>query len=55
MTRKDFKLIASVLKKEREEWLYSGDANIIASDFAEALATTNPNFDKSKFLEACGV
>lgn len=49
MTRKDFNLIASTIKA-----LDLGDSDevYIATMFAEALATTNPNFDKTKFVKA---
>ena len=52
MSRKDFELIAGAVKA----W---GDAGACASKklvrefLADALATTNPLFDREKFLEAC--
>ena len=51
MTKKDFQLIAEVFK-------YKG---VTLSKFvscyavAEALAQSNPRFNKDKFLKACGV
>jgi hypothetical protein len=52
MTRKHFELIAQTL----------ADADLdpfalasVAQDFAEAFVQVNPNFDRTKFLRACGV
>jgi len=50
MTRKDFKLIASVIDKlnfTREHKLF------IAQSFADRLTDTNPNFNRAKFVAAC--
>jgi len=46
MTRKHFQLIADVLRD-------SGAAADLVFAMADALATTNPNFDRDRFLEAC--
>ena len=56
MTRKNFKLIAEVLNKTREELWPLGSKTIdrVAEEFADALAKTNPRFDHDKFLAACG-
>ena len=58
MTRKDFELIAKVLRAARNgdidrraEWV----TDAIAEDMADGLATTNPRFNREKFLRACGV
>lgn len=50
MSRKDFKLIAATIKA-----LDLGDSTdmYVATMFAEALATTNPRFNKTRFIEAC--
>lgn len=64
MTRKDFNLIASVFK-DMAKW-YDEYGNVtndhaietranIANALADGLATTNPNFDRERFLVACGV
>ena len=65
MQRRHFELIAEVLRGwtipaenmddlpgEQET---TSAAQGIAYDFAEALASTNPNFDRARFLKACGV
>lgn len=44
MSRKDFELIASVLKEEKAAWE-------LVLRMAERLATTNPRFDRRKFIE----
>lgn len=52
MTRKDFELIAEVIKTSQ---YYSADyRNEIARNMAQALATTNPAFNEDRFLKACG-
>lgn len=61
MTRQDFKLIAEVLKDS----LPYEDSNSIEAErgyhemicnaFADRLSSTNPNFDRTRFLKACGV
>lgn len=58
MTRKDFQLIAEVIAQtyhkfgpteadEAEGVMY------LAGNMADALATTNPRFDRQRFLYAC--
>ena len=47
MTRKDFNLIAQVLKQNNAP-------SALVHDFAEALAKTNPGFDSERFVKACG-
>lgn len=54
MTRQHFALIAAVLAP----YVGEQEANIpasIAKDFADKLRTTNPNFNRERFLRACGV
>lgn len=55
MTKKDFELIARVLKAgrnaDRPDSSITVDA--IAEDFAGALAKENPRFDRRRFLKAC--
>jgi hypothetical protein len=63
MTKKDFEMIASTLKSEmperepgnrwsdgaRDEW------STTCLAFASMLASTNPRFDRARFLAACGM
>jgi len=51
MTRKDFQLIADVLKFHIE----THTAQAMALDFAQALSKVNSRFDKRRFLSACGL
>jgi hypothetical protein len=54
MTRKDFELIASTMKTARE---YADDRQAIdalSRDFADRLKATNKQFNRDKFLHACG-
>jgi hypothetical protein len=60
MTRKDYKLIAEVLKSGMENWAgWNEKPEEVLSGTARSLATKlaqdNPRFDRAKFLEACGV
>lgn len=51
MTRRDFELIAgAVLSATR-----CGHTEHVARELADRLASTNPRFDRQRFLEACGV
>lgn len=52
MTRKHFKLIADTI---RQTHMSVADRKALASNMADSLATTNPNFKRARFLEACGV
>jgi len=60
MTKKDYELIAGVLDSSAQsltlnpftgKTLYVG----LVEDFATALQAENPRFNRSLFLEACGV
>lgn len=60
MTRKDFVLIANALKDAAEMAStahpdFRRGVNQAASDIAYALRTTNPRFDRERFLKACGM
>jgi hypothetical protein len=51
VTRKHLKLIADIIKNCRDID-ESARANL-AREFASVLATTNPNFNRSRFIDAC--
>jgi hypothetical protein len=53
MTRKDYVLIAEVLHKAYIPDLI--DYEMLVEDFANALATTNPLFNRETFFKACGI
>ena len=55
MTRKDYQLIASVLKNYATEGIPVDDRDAIAYDLADALGADNPRFDRDRFLVASGV
>ena len=65
MTKKDFELIASVIRFELVDFLKENPflateerisfLNTLVTDFSETLASKNPRFNKDKFLLACGV
>lgn len=52
MTKKHFEEIARVLDYYKDESSVTQD---IASDFADIFAKENPNFNRARFLKACGV
>jgi hypothetical protein len=56
MTKKDYVLIAKAIK-DAQEFYPHGDSRSysIACYLSDALETDNPAFDRSRFLEACGV
>lgn len=56
MTRKDYVLIAGVLSKfPRLDYGVESVLEELAEEMADALAGTNPLFNRDKFLVACGV
>jgi len=54
MTKKDFELIAKAVKEITAD-NYEQTRADKAGLFADALALTNPRFNRALFLEACGV
>jgi hypothetical protein len=54
MTRKDFQLIADVIRNS-DEIADEMTLAAIADNLADALSTTNPLFNRAKFIDACGV
>jgi len=59
MSKKDYILIANVIKGESSTWAkQSVGGRAVASVaffFAEKLAKENPRFDRDRFLTACGI
>lgn len=59
MTRKDYELIAKTIHATRFGHDHDEDATRGIDAVAEALTTQlkrdNPNFDRERFLRACGV
>lgn len=61
MTRKDFELIAGVIKDANytaskfQDTRGVGMLTHVALELADVLAGTNPAFDRERFLVACGV
>ncbi len=51
MTRQHFQLIADVLNEY--EFADPEDRVNLANRFADRLRTTNPNFNRDRFIEAC--
>ena len=59
MTRKDYELIASVLRANGEkDWRGENARETweeICEELADSLAIDNPRFDRERFLAACGI
>ena len=59
MTRKDYIMIAEILRFNRRDFTQGDDGlmllDILANQFANELQADNPRFDRAKFLDACGV
>ncbi|MCK5600766.1 hypothetical protein KAR91_02785 [Candidatus Pacearchaeota archaeon] len=52
--KKDFKRIAEIVQSNRGDGVeYVLDC--VADDLADYLSTKSPNFDRDRFLAACGV
>ena len=55
MTRRDFELIAGVVRYIRELKTTDADTlDLLAWGFATELSKNNPRFDKARFMTACG-
>ena len=59
MTRKDYVMLAEILKENREDFIEGEDGfaliGILAHQIANGLEADNPRFDRARFLVACGV
>jgi hypothetical protein len=59
MTRKDYVMIAEILKFNRENFVEGEDGfaviGIMAHQIADGLEADNPRFDRARFLDACGI
>ena len=57
MTKKDFQLVANVLRRNhngyRNDSVKSNLIEELALDFAHSLRETNPRFNIQRFLNAC--
>lgn len=55
MTKKDYELVASVIKQAQEDGVSAEQTEGFSYDMAHALELANPKFDKQRFLELCGL
>ena len=59
MTKKDYELIAGVMARLSADFNNGGEdtvsLSLVAQELADVLSTTNPRFDRARFLSACGV
>ena len=55
MTRKHFRLFADMVKTEKENGADPATLSNIAEKLADIFTEENARFDRSKFLEACGI
>ena len=53
MTRKDYVMLANVIKAQRKPHNDTETINEIALNLADVLEDDNPNFDRVRFLWAC--
>lgn len=57
MQRRHFEMIAATLKSQRpafERGEAAGAWNMMVAAFANSCGATNPNFNRPRFIEACG-
>lgn len=54
LTKKNYEAIASILR-EHIMWDTVGVVDETAKDLADYFATDNKNFDRTRFLQACGI
>lgn len=59
MTRKDYSAVANIIKKEMDRCDGCDDGivlalNRIVDEMCSVFKADNPNFDKDRFLSACG-
>jgi predicted secreted Zn-dependent protease len=55
MSRKDYGLIAEAIKARMDCTTQRAIVRDIANSIADKLQADNPNFDRAKFLKACGL
>ncbi len=55
LTRQDFNSIAESMKQRVEHSNHHPEVVKVIEDLAVALRSTNPRFDKARFLWACGI
>ena len=60
MTRKDYVRFAAMLKSEnvmsvRHDWTRTHTIDSVIESTADIFAADNPNFNRARFLKACGV
>lgn len=54
MTRKDFEAIAEVLRQHNLNGIGKQYIEDVIKDLTVVLAVTNKNFDRERFIAACG-
>jgi hypothetical protein len=60
MSKRHFEFVAECIKAQAKSWgQFEAAGDVVmaafAKDLATALAQTNPNFNRQRFLEACGI
>lgn len=55
MTRKHFEALASAIKANGSLYGYTAALDDLAKHLAHICAQDNPNFNRKRFLAACGV
>ena len=54
LTKKNYKAIADIIKEHEYLGFDYYDLGNLISDLASYFKVDNPNFDRKKFLDACG-
>lgn len=62
LTRKDFKAVAEIIAQRKPSFTTSREdigkmtaCRYLAIDLADYFAAQNPRFDRSRFMQACGL
>jgi hypothetical protein len=62
MSRKHYQMVAEVFRNNAEALANGSDSDevwamveVLASDLADKFSADNPNFDRKRFIDACGL
>lgn len=55
MTRKDYEMVAEVVRERLHHVIHSADIGPVARELAVAFAEDNPRFDAEHFYRRCGL
>jgi len=55
MTKKHFEAIAAIISEVHDDYRFDGAVDATARRMADYFKTQNPNFNRDRFLAACGL